>query len=126
MQSLSELVNMKDQNGNYLKINEGHMKEVLYKNFGEVEGQNILDKWGQAPNFITRLGEFNLRRKDAINGDYEKFLKSKYTIAYSKYYTKVDFDRITYTKIFATQNNLDFLTAIYNKPFTFSPIQIKI
>ena len=126
MQSLSELVNMKDQNGNYLKINEGHMKEVLYKNFGEVEGQKILDKWNEQSNFILNLDTFNLRRLKAYNGEYKQFLIDNYNIAYSKYYKKVDFDRITYTKIFATQNNLDFLTTIYNKPFTFSPIQIKI
>ncbi|MFX1489564.1 MAG: hypothetical protein ACFFBI_10480 [Promethearchaeota archaeon] len=124
MQSLSELIEMKDQNGNFLKIDESHMRDVLLKNFGEAEGQKLLDKWKSFPNFIQRLSEFNNRRLRTFNGDYKQFLSMKYHNAYSAYFKKVS--RITYTKIFATQDNLDFLAIIYNKPFKLKPIQVKI
>ena len=62
MQSLAELINMKDQNGNCLKIKEEHMREVLYKNFGEVEGEKILEKWMNGKHqldFALSLDLFN-------------------------------------------------------------------
>ncbi|MBA7661519.1 hypothetical protein ES703_69538 [subsurface metagenome] len=124
MQSLTELVNMKDQNGNYLKIKEEHMREVLYRNFGELEGEKVLNKWRSHPNFITRLSEFNVRRLDAFKGDYKNFLTTKYSNAYSAYFKKVN--RIFFTSILATRSNLDFLSAIYNLKFTLNPIQTRL
>lgn len=124
MESLAELVNKKDRNGNYIKINEDHLKEVLYKNFGEVEGEKLLKKWKSAPDFVKRLSDFNDRRLDAFNGKYKKFLSENYGNAYSAYFSKVS--KITFTKILATRSNLDFLTAIYGLPFTLNPIQTKI
>jgi hypothetical protein len=124
MKSLVELIEMKDQNGNFLKIDESHMKEVLYKNFGKVVGEQVLEGWKNAPDFIDRLTEFNDRRLDAFNGDYKKFLNNLYGNAYSAYFQKVT--KITYTKILATQSDLDFLSTIYGIPFTLRPIQMKI
>jgi len=124
MQSLAELVNKKDQNGYYIKIKEDHIREALYKNFGEVEGEKILEKWKSAPNFIRRLSDFNVRRLDAFKGDYKNFLIQKYGNAYSAYFKKVK--GITFTSILATQSNLDFLTSIYGLSFTLNPVQTKI
>jgi len=116
MQSLAELINMKDQNGNYLKIKEDHMREVLCKNFGEIEGENILEKWTSQLDFTYSLNLFNDRRLRTFIGDYENFLIDDYNIAYSAYYNEVV--GITYTKVLATQSNLDFLSEIYGRPFT--------
>ncbi len=126
MQSLSEMVDLKDANGNYIKFKESHMKEILYKNFGAVEGQKILDKWkGVGPiDFAKNLRTFNERRRDAFNGDYKKFLNRDYGNAYSAYYNKVN--KITFTQILATQSNLDFLSGVYGLPFRLRPVQITI
>jgi len=124
MESLVELVDMKDQKGNFVKIKEDHMREVLYKNFGEIEGEKILKKWKGQGQFADNLRQFNDRRLDAFKGDYKNFLKNIYRNAYSAYFNRVS--KITFTKILATQNNLDFLTTIYGLPFTLNPIQTKI
>jgi len=127
MQSLAELINMKDQNGNYLKIKEDHMREVLYKNFGEIEGEKILEKWMKGKHqldFAKTLREFNNRRQDAFKGKYEQFLINKYGNAYSAYFKEVR--KITYTKILATQSNLDFLSEIYGRIFTLRPAQVNL
>lgn len=124
MQSLSELIDMRDQNGNYMKINEKHIRAILYKNFGEVEGEKILEKWKGISGFTKRLNKFNDRRLDAFNGKYKQFSGRDYGNAYSAYYNKVK--KITFTTILATSGNLAFLSAIYGLPFTLQPIQAKI
>lgn len=124
MQSLAELVGMKDQNGNYIKIKENHMREVLYKNFGEVEGEKILEKWKGQGQFAKSLRQFNDRRLYVFNGKYKQFLSQEYGNAYSAYFNRVN--KITFTKILATQSNLDFVTTIYGLPFTLNPVQTKI
>ncbi|MFX1467338.1 MAG: hypothetical protein ACFFB8_01645 [Promethearchaeota archaeon] len=124
MQSLAELVNMKDQNGNYLKIKEEHMREVLYKNFGDVRGEKVLEKCMENPDFVLNLIKFNDRRLDVFNGDYKNFLIKQYSNAYFAYFNKIK--RITFTTILATQNNLDFLSAIYGLTFNLNRIQTKI
>jgi hypothetical protein len=110
-----------------VKIDESHMREVLYKNFGKVEGEKVLTKWMNGDyqiNFIDSLREFNDRRLDAFNGRYQQYLSTKYNNAYSAYFQKVK--KITYTKILATQSDLDFLSVIYGITFTLRPIQMKI
>jgi len=124
MKSLVELIEMKDQNGNFLKINEHHMREVLYKNFGEIKGEKVLEKWKGQKDFVDSLRKFNSRRQYALKGEYEQFLKLRYKNAYSAYYKKVIGP--TYTKILATQSNLDFLTMIYLIPFTLKPVQRRL
>lgn len=125
MKSLVELIEMKDQNGNFMKIDESHMRKVLYKNFGKVEGEKVLKNWmNEQSDFRLSLQKFNDRRLDAFNGDYKKFLDNQYSNAYSAYFHKVT--KITYTKILATQSDLDFLSVIYGIPFKLRPIQMKI
>lgn len=124
MKSLVELIEMKDHNGDFLKIKEEHMQEVLYKNFGEIEGEKVLEKWKSQDDFILSVRIFNDRRLDAFKGDYKNFLKNQYNNAYSAYYNKVR--DITFTRILATHSNLDFLSTIYRIPFRLNPIQTRI
>jgi hypothetical protein len=124
MKSLVELIEMKDQNGNFLVIEEKHMRAVLYKNFGKVVGEQVLEGWKEQSDFIVRLTEFNDRRLRTFKGDYKQFLIDDYNNAYSAYYQRVT--RITFTKILATRSDLDFLSTIYGIPFTLRPIQMKI
>ena len=84
MKSLVELIEMKDQNGNFLVIEEKHMREVLYKNFGESAGEQVLAGWNpNDPSFTVRLNEFNNRRERAYKGEYNTYLIDKYNNAYS-------------------------------------------
>lgn len=124
MKSLVQLIEMRDANGNYIKIKEEHMRKMLYENLGEVAGEKVLEKWKGQPKFADSLKEFNDRRLDTFKGDYKNFLNQKYGNAYSAYFWRVR--RITFTKILATQSNLDFLTTIYGVPFTLNPVQTKI
>ena len=129
MKSLVELIEIKDQNGNFMKIDETHMKKVLYRNFGKIEGEMILDRWmngDHQSDFIAVLEEFNDRRENAFNGDYEKLLIDNYDTAYSAYFNEVS--KITLTKILAMQSNVDFLNTIYQGRyiFTLRPIQQRI
>ena len=124
MKSLVDLIEMKDQNGNFLVIEEKHMRAVLYKNFGESAGEQVLAGWKNAPDFTRRLGDFNNRRLRTFNGNYKQFLSQTYSNAYSAYFQKVR--GITFTKILATQSDLDLLSMIYGTPFTLRPIQMKI
>ena len=124
MKSLVELIEMKDQNGGFMKIEENHMREVLYKNYGNVAGEQVLEGWKTAPEFIRRLTDFNDRRLRTFNGDYKQYLSQTYGNAYSAYYQKVT--KITFTKILATQSDLDFLFTIYGIIFTLKPIQMRI
>jgi hypothetical protein len=112
-----------------LKIDEKHIKEILCRNFGEAEGKVILDRWANGKhqnNFRFSLDEFNNRRKDAFNGKYETFLSQNYDTAYSAYFNEVN--KITLTKILATQSNVDFLNTIYQGRYTFAlrPIPTRI
>ncbi|MCK4379615.1 MAG: hypothetical protein KAW51_00645 [Candidatus Lokiarchaeota archaeon] len=124
MKSLVELIEMTDQNGNYILIDENHMREILYKNFGESEGEQVLAGWKKAPDFIRRLTDFNDRRLRTFNGNYKQFLSQTYSNAYSAYFQKVR--GITFTKILATQSDLGFLSTIYGIPFTLRPTQTRI
>ncbi|MFX1490263.1 MAG: hypothetical protein ACFFBI_14020 [Promethearchaeota archaeon] len=124
MKSLVEIIEMKDQNGNYLKIEEKNIKEILYKNFGVVEGEKVLEKWKSQKDFEASLKVINSRKKYAFQGKYEEFLKLRYNKAYSAYYKKVK--GITFTKILVTQDNLDFLRSVYGMRFKLKPMQIKI
>lgn len=121
---MGELVDKKDQKGNYIKIKEDHIREELYKNFGEVEGEKILEKWKGQSDFSNSLKLFNNRRLRAFNGEYKQFLSQNYGNAYSAYFNKVN--KITFTNILATQSNLDFLSGVYGLTFTLRPIQTKI
>jgi len=98
---------------------EDHMREVLYKDFGEIEGKKVLKKWKSQRDFTLSLNRFNDRRLRTFSGDYKNFLKDDYNNAYSAYYKKVVGP--TYTKILATQSNLDFLSLIYGIPITLIP-----
>jgi hypothetical protein len=129
MNSLVELIEIKDQNGNFMRIDESHIREVLYKNFGEIDGEKILDRWmngDHQKSFIDSLDEFNWRRERTFHGEYEALLSQRYDTAYSAYFNKVS--KITLTRIFATQNNVDFLNLIYQGRYTFAlrPIQQRI
>jgi hypothetical protein len=121
MRSLVELIEMKDQSGSFMKIDENHIREVLDRNFGDTEGEIILDRWmngDHQTDFITALNEFNDRRESAFNGEYQKFLIDNYDTAYSVYFNKVS--KITLTKILATQSSLNFLNIIYQGRYTFT------
>ena len=124
MKSLVEFIEMKDQNGNFLNIDESHMMEVLYKNFGKLAGEQVLEGWKEQDDFILSLNIFNNRRLRTFKGDYKQFLIDDYNNAYSAYYQRVT--RITFTKILATRSDLDFLSVIYGMPFTLKPIQMMI
>ena len=100
------------------------MREVLYENFGEGEGEKVLGEWKSQKDFMDSLNRFNDRRLRTFGGDYKNFLKDDYNNAYSAYYKKAVGP--TYTKILATQNNLDFLSGIYGIPFTLKPVQRRI
>ena len=108
----------------YGVIKEEHMRKILYENLGEVAGEKVLERWKGQGKFANNLKEFNSRRLDTFKGDYKNFLIQKYGNAYSAYFWRVR--RITFTKILATQSNLDFLTMIYGVPFTLNPVQTKI
>ncbi|MFX1296923.1 MAG: hypothetical protein ACFFD2_18955 [Promethearchaeota archaeon] len=118
MKSLVDLIEMKDPNGNFIKIDENHMREVLYKNFGETEGEIILKRWKKQQDFTLSLRKFNDRRRNAFNGEYEKMLIDNYDTAYSAYFNEVS--KITLTKILATRSNVDFLNIIYQGRYTFA------
>ncbi len=122
MSSLVELIEMKGQNGNFMKIDETRIRDVLRRNFGETEGEAILDRWmngDHQSDFTATLDEFNDRREDAFNGKYEYFLSQNYDTAYSAYFKEVS--KITLTKnLLATQSNADFLNIIYQGRYTFA------
>ena len=120
MKSLVQLIEMRDASGNFLEIKEKHMRKVLYENFGEVAGEKVLKKWKAQGDFALNIKKFNNRREDAFNGNYKQFLIDNYKNAYSAYFSKVN--KITYSKILATQSNLDYLNAIYGLKLTLRPI----
>jgi len=120
MKSLVQLIEMRDGNGNYMKIEEKHMRKILYENFGEVTGEKVLEKWKEQDDFTISLRRFNDRRLKTFSGNYKQFLFDKYGNAYKAYFNKIS--KITYTKILATQNNLDYLNAIYGLKLTLNPI----
>jgi len=124
MKSLVQLIEMRDGSGNYMKIKEEHMRKVLYKNFGEVAGEKVLEKWEKQGDFMKSLGAFNDRRLKAFNGDYKQFLIDDYKNAYSAHFNRIS--KITYTKILTTQDNLDYLNAIYGLKLTLRPISKKL
>lgn len=131
MKSLVELIEMKDQSGNFIDIDVDDIRRILTKNFGETVGDVILDRWMKGhhqPDFIKTLEEFNRRREYAFNGKYEQLLNDKYDTAYSAYFNEVG--RITLTPILATGSNVDFLNTIYQGRYTFTlkpiPRRIKI
>jgi hypothetical protein len=131
MKCLVELIEITDQNGGFVKIGINDIRNVLYKNFGEVEGEIILDRWmngDHQSDFGKTLDEFNDRRQYAFNKEYENFLSEKYDTAYSAYFFKVR--GLTLTKILATRNNVEFLNIIYRGRYTFTlkpiPRPIKI
>lgn len=124
MKSLVQLIEMRDANGNYIKIKEEHMRKILYENLGEVAGEKVLEKWKEQGDFAVSLKEFNDRREDAFNGDYEQFLIDNYKNAYFAYFNKIS--KITYTKILTTRDNLDYLNAIYGLKLTLRPISKRL
>lgn len=124
MKSLVQLIEMRDANGNYIKVKEEHMIKILYENLGEVAGEKVLKKWKAQGNFAQSLKEFNDRREDAFNGNYKKFLIDNYKNAYSAYFSEIN--KITYSKILATQSNLDYLNAIYGLKLILRPISKRL
>ena len=120
MKSLTELIDMTDQDGNYIKIGEKEIRGVLHRNFGEIEGKKVLERWKDGKHqsdFAASLAEFNKRREYAFNGEYEQFLIDKYDTAHTGYFNAVR--KITLTKILATRDNLAFLNLIYKGKYAF-------
>lgn len=124
MKCLVQLIELRDVNGNYIKIKEEHMKKVLHENLGEVTGEKVLEKWKNQDDFKKSLDLFNDRRLSAFNGDYKQFLIDDYKNAYKAYFSEIG--KVTYTKILSTQSNLDFLNLIYGLKLTLRPISTRL
>ncbi len=115
--SFVDLVNLKDENGNMVEINDETVINILRKYFGGAiyEPLKHWEKQGSLDNSIKSLNE---RRMMLKNHGYEQFLKDCFEKAYKNHFKQIK--GLKLTNALATQQDVDLLHEIYqNTKFKF-------
>ena len=112
-----ELVNLKDEKGNIVEIDNDILINILSKYFGSAvyEPLRQWEKQGSLNNSMKTLNQWRLKLK---NHGYEQFLKDCFEKAYKNYFKQIK--GLKLTNALATQQDVDLLTEIYqNTKFKF-------
>ena len=112
-----DLVNLKDENGSLVEINDDIIIDILKKHFGSAVHEPLRqwEKQGSLDNSIKTLNQWRLILK---NHGYEQFLKECYEIAYKNHFKQIK--GLKLTNALATQQDVDLLNEIYqNAKFKF-------
>jgi len=112
-----DLVNLKDENGNLVKIDNDILINILGKYLGS-SVHEPLRQWEKQGSLNDSIKSLNRRRSILKNHGYEQFLKDCFEKAYKNHFKQIK--GLKLTNALATQQDIDLLNEIYqNTKFKF-------